>query len=70
VKKFGHWSYIDKDARLATGFRFDKVYNFDGAVARVGVTNEERQVSYGLIDTQGQWIVKPEFDEIGKFAAR
>ncbi|MBT1711194.1 WG repeat-containing protein [Fulvivirgaceae bacterium PWU5] len=68
VKKAGHWSYIDKDAKLVTGFRFDKVYNFDGEVARVGIADEQDRLSYGLIDVTGQWVKKNEFDEIGEFS--
>lgn len=55
IKKSGHWSYIDKDKGIVTGFRFDKAYNFEGEVARVGIMDEERRkITYGLINTRGQ----------------
>jgi hypothetical protein len=59
--------YVNRSGKPITTNRFSKAYDFEGDIARV-VTNESGVFQYGLIDTTGNWIVRPSFRGIHKFA--
>ena len=59
TKKFG---YQDKSKNWVIGPSFDKAQKFNDGYAVVEVQGLE-----GLIDATGAWVLKPEYNNVGKF---
>ncbi len=59
VKRYGKWGYANSDVRLKIKYQFEKAENFKMGYAIV--TTKGKQ---GVIDTLGQWVVRPEYDRL------
>jgi len=68
VKRAGRWSYVRKNAAIITPFRFSKVSDFEGDVARVTIFSEKGPSLCGLIDTIGRPVGNAIFRDITKFS--
>ena len=58
----GKYGYIDETGEAVIPF----IYAFDGGRAIVYYTLDAKEFRCGVIDTAGNWIIKPEWDEITK----
>lgn len=64
VKVFGRWGYVDKTGMVKIPLRYLDVRPFKEGLATVRSTNGR----WGIINSFGQIICSPYFDEIGSFS--
>jgi len=68
----GKFGYIDEQGHVAIPAAFTSAFPFGHGRAIVNAA-EDYQFRYGVIDRQGQWVIRPEYDDIrdlneGRFA--
>ncbi len=57
----GKWGYIDKTGKVIINFQFKQAGNFLDGVAVVATDNK-----FGVINTKGNYIINPQFQELKK----
>lgn len=68
VSRYGKWGYIDDETRtLAIDLVFEHVGHFSEYLAPASIIAHGEEV-WGYIDTLGQWIITPRFDEAKDFS--
>ena len=69
VKENGAPTLIDTDGNIIFEMKTaDVTHTFSEGLACVGVKNEESgKISYGYIDTKGNWVITPQFDMASDF---
>jgi hypothetical protein len=65
VRKEGFWGYVDRMGCVRIPFQFDgpRAQPFTNGLAGVCSRGE-----WGFIDTSGGWVVKPQYEGIGRFS--
>ena len=59
VQKNGRWGFVDKDGVVRIPFRYSSVGSFYEELSTAAEVN-----LWGAIDKKGEWVVKPQFDEM------
>ncbi len=72
VRRKGRYGYIDKQGKFILPIKFSVAADFKNGVAEVrdsvGQFMGSTEYLWGLIDTDGMWVVKPTFTEVRSFS--
>ena len=60
--KKGKWGYVDENGHIVVDYKFNGASEFNDGLAHV-LSGKK----YGVIDTQGKFVIKPEYDVIAPF---
>ncbi len=66
-RKTGKFGYIDNKNNLIIEYKYSKAEEFKGEKAVVAIIINEKE-KYGIINTKGEWIIKPTYDYICPFS--
>lgn len=58
------WGYINHQGEVVIACQFEDAYPFREGLAAVQ-TGKYPNRHYGFIDTSGNWVIQPQFDEVG-----
>lgn len=68
VSRNGKWGFIDDETRtLAIDLKFEHVGHFSEFIAPASIIDHGEEL-WGYIDTLGQWVITPRFNEAKEFS--